>query len=196
MTKLLDIIKNIEDISFWALDETGKRLESNNFYSWSPVGKPTIIERNGCHKGLNIIGSTEVSKHFDFLYHAYPKGKGLSITAEHIIKFVEDIILFDRSRGVNITIIQWDNAKIHTADLVKQFAKTHEEDLFLLHQPSYSPELNPQEEMWHWLKDFIATATTAKDVQVLSKRVQEFKAYVSSHINEVKQRLYARNFYR
>lgn len=67
MTMLLDIIEKTEDFSLWAVDETGKGLESNNFHSWSPIGQSTVVEHNGCHKSLNIIGVTEVSKDFDFL---------------------------------------------------------------------------------------------------------------------------------
>lgn len=40
-----------------------------------------------------------------------------------------------------------DNASIHTAYEVKEFAKAHVSDLVLIHQPPYSPELNPQENM-------------------------------------------------
>lgn len=186
MSKLLDIIEYTEDISLWAFDETGKRLESNNFYSWSPIGQPTVIERNGCHKGLNIIGATEVSKYFDFMYDEYSKDDG-SVTAAHIVKFLERLLLYDRSLGRDITFIQWDNASIHKGPEVKQFLKKHEYDLFVLHQPSYSPELNPQEEMWHWMKDFIAKASAAKDVQELSNTVKQFKAYIIANKDTVKK---------
>jgi len=109
MEQLLDIIEPIEDISLWALDETGKELESNNFRSWSPVGEPMVIERNGSHKGLNIIGATEIKNHFNFLYHEYRKGD-CTITASHIVMFLKDLMQYDRDRGINITIVQLDNA--------------------------------------------------------------------------------------
>lgn len=194
MSELLDIIENVEDTSLWVLDETGKRLESNNHYTWSPVGKPTVIERNGSHKGVNIIGATEVSKHFDFVYHAYSKEDG-TITASHIIKFLEDLLQYNQSKGIRLTFIQWDNARIHTAEEVKQFAKDHENELVILHQPPYSPELNPQEEMWHWLKSFIAKATAAKSVQELLNMIREFKAYIAVRPDLVKHRLHARNWF-
>lgn len=195
MSKLLDIIENTGDVSLWAFDETGKRLESNNFYSWSPIGQPTVIERNGCHKGLNIIGATEVSKHFDFIYDEYSKEDG-SIKAVHIAKFLKHLLLYDRSLGRNITFIQWDNASIHKGPEVKQFLKEHESDLFVLHQPSYSPELNPQEEMWHWMKDFISKAYAAKNVQELSNIIKQFKAYIGNNKEAVKKRLHACNWFK
>ncbi|MCX7920981.1 MAG: IS630 family transposase [Clostridia bacterium] len=195
MATLLEIIENTEDFSLWVFDETGKRLESNNFYSWSPIGKPTMIERNGCHKGLNIIGATEVSKHFEFLYHQYTKEDG-SVTAAHIANFLEQLLLHDRSLGSKVTFIQWDNATIHKGKEVKQLLKDHESDLFVLHQPPYSPELNPQEEMWHWMKNFIAKASAAKNVQELSDTIKQFKAYVAANKDKVKKRLYAGNWFK
>jgi transposase len=94
------------------------------------------------------------------------------VTATHIIKFLEHLLLYDKSIGKSVTFIQWDNARIHTAEQVKQFIKEHKSDLYVLHQPSYSPELNPQEEMWHWMKDFIAKTSTEKDVQELSALIK------------------------
>jgi transposase len=192
---ILDIIEPVEDISLWALDETGKRLESNNFYSWSPVGEPTVIERNGCHKGLNIIGATEILKHFNFVYDAYTKSEG-TVTAAHIIKFLERLVLYDRARGINITVVQWDNANIHKAYEVKQFVKAHESDLILIHQPPYSPELNPQENMWNWMKKFLSQASAYKNEQELAVGLKKFKAYIEARPDEVKQWLYARNFFK
>ncbi|MCX7748965.1 MAG: IS630 family transposase [Clostridia bacterium] len=195
MAILLDIIEPVEDISLWAMDETGKRLESNNYYSWSPVGKPTVIERNGSHKGLNIIGATEVLNHFDFVYDVYTKDEG-TVTAAHIIKFLEKLLLYDKSRGVKLTIVQWDNAGIHKSSDVKQFAKAHESDLVLIHQPPYSPELNPQENMWNWMKKFMSQSSAAKNEQELLNRLKEFKAYIKARPEAVKQWLYARNFFK
>ena len=195
MAYLLDFIEPIGDISLWAMDETGKRLESNNFYSWSPLGKPTSIERNGCHKGLNIIGATETSKSFDFIYDEYTKNEG-SVTAAHIVRFLKHLLLYDKSRGVNLSIIQLDNARIHKAIEVKQFVKEHKSDLVLIFQPPYSPGLNPQENMWNWMKKFISEAKAAKNEHELSVRVKAFKAYVSARPNDVKRWLYARNFFK
>jgi transposase len=195
MSELLDIIEHVEDISLWAMDETGKRLESNNFYSWSPKGKPTIIEHNGCHKGLNIIGATEILSHFNFVYTAYSKDDG-AITASHIISYFEKLLQYDKSRGISKTIVIMDNAKIHTAEEMKQFAVAHEDDLVLLRQPPYSPELNPQENMWNWLKRFISKASTAKNVQELNDALEKFKVYIKANPEKVKKCLYARNFYK
>lgn len=174
MSDLLDIIEPVEDISLWALDETGKRLESNNQYFWGPKGQSTIVERNGSHKGINIVGATEIKDHFTLVYDVYTKDDG-ALKAAHIIKFMEHLLDYDRKRGVCKTMIVLDNAKPHIAAEVKEFAVAHKNDLVLIHQPPYSPELNPQENMWNWLKDNISEASAAKNVQELLDRVHNFE---------------------
>jgi transposase len=195
MAILLDIIEPVEDISLWALDETGKRLESNNFYSWSPKGKPTVIERNGSHKGLNIIGATEILRHFGFLYEAYSKDDG-SVTAMHVVDYLNCLLQYDKERGISKTMVILDNARIHTAEEVKDFAKAHTNDLVLIHQPPYSPELNPQENMWNWLKSFVSQASALKTEQELISRIEKFDDFIATVPEKVKNWLYARNFYK
>ena len=161
MSDLLDIIEEVEDISLWAMDETGKRLASNNQYFWGPKGESTVVERNGSHKGINIIGATEVMNHFGFVLQAYSKDDG-SLTSDHVIKYIEQLLEYDKNRGICKTIIILDNAKPHTAAAVKEFAVKPENGLVLLHQPPYSPELNPQENMWNRLKRDISKAQHVK----------------------------------
>lgn len=38
----------------------------------------------------------------------------------------------------------WDNGRVHTSKAVEEFIKQHEEDLFILNLPPYSPMSNPQ----------------------------------------------------
>jgi len=194
MSVVLDIIEPLGDVSLWCQDETSKRLESNNFYSWSPVGKPTEIECNGCHKGINIIGATEVLNHMGFVYDVYSKKEG-SLTAAHVVKYMERLLDYDKARGISTTFVQLDNSPIHKGPLIQEFVEAHKSDLIVLHQPPYSPHLNPQEEMWHWMKNFIAQASAVKNEQELLHLVNRFEAYIKAHPDEVRHRLYARNYF-
>lgn len=204
MAIALEIFEPLSDISMWALDETGKRLESTNYYNWSPIGSPKIIEHNACHEGLNIIGATEILKHFNFIYNEYSvRTKKYpddivdnSIRAEHIIKFLKELIEYDRQRGITKTFVILDNARIHTAQSVRDFAKTHERELYLLFQPKYSPQLNPQENMWNWMKNFLSRANAYKSINELKESLGKFKEYVDNNIPLVKQRVYAHLYFK
>jgi transposase len=204
MARFLDIFEHLPDVSLWALDETGKRLESSNYYSWSLIGAPKVIEHNASHEGLNIIGATEIVNHMKFIYDSYPvRAKKYpddvvdnSIRGEHIIKFLKKVIEYDRQRGITKTFIILDNARIHTAKSVKEFIKQYDKELFLIFQPKYSPQLNPQENIWNWLKTFLSCANAYKSIDELNSNLANFKDYLSNNISKVKQRVYARLYYK
>lgn len=191
----MDIIEHVDDISLWAMDETGKRLESNNFRSWSLRGKPKVIEQNGSHKGINIIGATSILKDFDFIHQAYDKEE-TTITASHIIRFLTYLLEFDRHRGKNMSIVIMDNASIHRAKEVKRFALEHKEDLMIIYQPPYSPELNPQENIWSWMKRTMSQAMAIKNISELFLKLEEFTHIAHSNLEGIKNMVYARKFYK
>lgn len=198
MSALLDIIDHIGDASLWALDETSKQLESNNFYSWGPKGQYKPIERNGSKKGLNIIGATEITNHFEFLYDEYEKGTEDSITirAQQVISFLDKLVEYDKARGIGVTFVLLDNARIHRAKQLRKHILKYKNRLFLIYQPSYSPQLNPQENMWNWMKKYLANDKAFENIKALSERVSEFKDLVASDKNTVKQWVWARSFFK
>jgi transposase len=52
-----------------------------------------------------------------------------------------------------------DNASIHKAKTIKEFASRHENVSFF-HLATYSPEYNPTEQIWKWLKSLVHAAKT------------------------------------
>ncbi|WP_051115657.1 IS630 family transposase [Clostridium pasteurianum] len=142
------IIENTEDSVLYVEDETGIRIESVNRRSWSPVGQSPIVESNNTHAGFNIIGATEISKNYNTLINIYPAKH--SITSIEMLEFLKQLL--EQNKGKKIFLI-WDNYNIHKAKNIEEFAQLHNEELFLINLPPYSPMLNPQENVWKWLKD-------------------------------------------
>jgi transposase len=195
MSILLDIIEHLSDTSLWALDETGKRLEPNNFYGWSPIGKPREIEHNGSHDGLNIIGATEILEHNEFVYEEYPIYE-TTICSSHVIEYLKKLLEYDRERGVNLTFVILDNAGMHKSKEVKAFARENQDKLALIFQPPYSPKLNPQENIWNWMKKFVSGDLAYKSNLELSNSIKNFKKYLSENHEKVFQMVHARNYYK
>ena len=87
-------VENDSDSVLYVMDETALRTESNNRRTWSPVGVSPVLESNGSHQGVNIIGATEITKNFDTVDDVYD--------AEHTIKSTEIkefIVLFLKYRN-------------------------------------------------------------------------------------------------
>jgi transposase len=103
---------------------------------------------------------------------------------------------YDSSRGKNLSMVILDNARIHRAQDVRKFAKEHKDRLMIIFQPKYSPELNPQENMWNWMKQFMQQASAYKNAQELIIKLEEFAEKVNNNADEVKNMVYTRKFYK
>jgi transposase len=132
-----------------------------------------------------------------FLYDEYEKGTkdSISICATEIISFLKKLLKHDKQRGIVKTFVLLDNASIHRADLVKKFARNNKDRLFLLFQPPYSPELNPQENMWNWMKNFLSNKSAYTSIEELSNELIRFSNYANSNPEKIKQRAGARNYF-
>lgn len=172
-------------------DETKIRVESNNYRSWSHIGQPPVIERNGTRKGVNIISATEISKNFDSVVHVYSSDE--RITSNEIIKFLKDLLDINRD---NIVFMIWDNARIHTSKAVEQFIKQHEDELFTLNLPPYSPMLNPQENVWNKLKSYFYEYKARSSINEIKDFISNYFNPANSNKAEAKSLVNARSYYK
>lgn len=172
-------------------DETKIRVESNNYRSWSPIGEPPVIERNGSRRGVNIIGATEISKNFDSVVNVYSSDE--RITSNEIIKFLKDLLNINKNKRI---FIIWDNARIHTSKIVEEFIKLHEDELFILNLPPYSPMLNPQENVWNKLKSYFYEYKARSSINEIKDFISDYFNHVNSNKDETKCLVNARAYYK
>jgi len=76
-------------------------------------------------------------------------------------------------------IIILDNASIHKSKKTKEFLQRHT-NIHLLHLPTYSPEYNPVEIFWRWIKPKVYGFSALGGLQEL---VSRFRKHVW-HYNE------------
>ena len=72
-----------------------------------------------------------------------------------------------------LTLI-WDGAKIHTCQQVKAYLQGQENEkkrIWLEKLPPYSPELNPAEQVWNYLKHVLLKNEVSKTLEVLKIKV-------------------------
>ena len=76
-----------------------------------------------------------------------------------VVRFLEHL---ERHLGGQLVIV-WDGAQIHRGQAVKEFlAAGHANRLELLALPGYAPELNPDEAVWHWVKQKLGNVSCLK----------------------------------
>ncbi|RCX18053.1 transposase [Fontibacillus phaseoli] len=151
-------------------------------YNWFPKGQQRKIATYGEHKGAKLFAAIDYEtgqvthreeENFDTkafqrflvdILHAYPKGKLVMIL---------------------------DNARAHHADEIQKFLREHSR-LQLVFLPKYSPELNPVEGLWKWLKQDVVNNVFFHKFYIIRSHVAAFMKRVNQHPLEAIDRLLVR----
>ena len=109
--------------------------------TWATRGNtPTIFAKTNWEKLSVIGGITSQGQFFQQTHEGSIKAPGFISFLTHLLRHIEG----------KLTVVV-DNAKIHRAKIVMEFVAKHER-LTITHLPPYSPELNPIELVWAYVK--------------------------------------------
>lgn len=123
-------------------DEAGIKLEPTPGRIWSLKGRQPLIPSRTDRRKVNVAGYVNPLTGKIFVFRA-DKGN-----AENFIKQLEEIRKFYLRKKVTLYV---DNARWHHAKSVNEWLKKHE-NFKLKFIPPYSPELNPIERHWWYLR--------------------------------------------
>lgn len=171
------------------MDETGICIESDNRSSWSPVGRPPILEKNASHDGLNIIGSTSILNTFHTVNDIYSSDH--SITSKEIKTHIEYLLKINPNKKV---VVFLDNAKTHTSLEMQRFYLYKRKVLTIVLLPRYSPYMNPQENIWNHLKAKLYKPSARSSIYELVIDIQSIYDELNSDVNKIHSLAYARKF--
>jgi len=142
----LQILKQIAsdgviDVTFF--DESGFNLRPNIPYAWTPIGKTLSVPAK-ISKNLSVLGFLNVAS--QKLYGATTSDR---VDSDMVIG-VFDLFADEITKR---TIVVLDNASIHKSKKFKSKIEDWEEKgLFLFYLSPYSPQLNPIEILWRFMK--------------------------------------------
>ena len=143
-------------------DEAGVSLIPYLRTTWSPKGETPTIKVTGKKGGVCVSSAISPAGRMIFRIE---KGR---MTSETYIDFLAKIILQHPHRKI---VVISDNAPIHTSKSVQSFALSNKKRISLFYIPSYSPELNPDEHVWSYLKTYELAAHQAHNKKELRKIV-------------------------
>ena len=130
-------------VDLYYFDESGFNLTPNLPYVWSVIGKTISIPAR-MSRNLNVLGFLNINNSKLFASTTYDK-VDTDIVIEVFNLFVETL--------TKKTIVVLDNAAIHTSKKFKnQIKRWEQKGLFLFYLPPYSPQLNPIEQLWKFMK--------------------------------------------
>ncbi len=170
------------------VDEAALRADAHRGTTWAPVGQTPVVEDSGDRFGLRLMSA--VSPRGDLKFATFD-GR---MTSRRFVDFLKKL---RADTGKPIMVIA-DNASYHKDGLAKRYRQATPEGIRVEMLPAYSPELNPDEQVWNHLKARLAKSFIAskEQMQRLAKAtlfsIQRNTALVLSFF-ALKDTLYAAN---
>jgi transposase len=123
-------------------DESGIRSDFHSGKTWAPKGQTPVIEVTGARFSLNMMGAISTRGQLRFMLI-----EG-SVSSEHICDFLARLM---HNTDEPVFLI-WDGHPTHRSKKVKECIASFDGKLEVYTLPSYSPELNPAEQVWNNVK--------------------------------------------
>lgn len=135
--------------------------------TWAfPKAKPVarVSGRRGQHVGITAAVNEQGRLCFELTQ------EDETFTSKVFLRFVRKLRKEFPSRSIILIV---DGAPIHIAKIVREFQKKHESQFRLEILPAYSPEFNPTEKTWGFVKAKKLNASTASNKQELRQKTQD-----------------------
>jgi len=124
-------------------DEAGVRSDYHSGTTWAPKGQTPIVRTTGSRHSLNLVSAISAKGSMRFMT---VNGK---MNADLFIEFLKRLL---KNQNSPVFLIV-DGHPVHRSAKVKAFVEATDGRLKLFQLPAYSPELNPDEQVWNQLKN-------------------------------------------
>ena len=153
-------------------DESAVSLAPVLGTTWSRKGKTPKIKVTG-NRG-SIAVSSAISPAGRMLFRIEKK----TVNSETFIDFLKQIM---RNHKLRKIIIVTDNSMTHISAMTKKFLEQNKNKLAVYLLPTYSPDLNPDEEVWKYLKNVKLEAHQARNKK-------EFRPLIRSKMQSMQKK--------
>ena len=85
-------------------------------------------------------------------------------------------------------IVIWDNGPAHGGDAIRAYLATPDVRLRLVRLPAYSPDVNPDEAIWGWIRDEVTANTCFGTKAKVQHHIGQFFRGIVHRTDEVKRR--------
>jgi len=147
---------------------------------WSLKGQQPKIYTHGGRKRQTLIGAVD------------PIGGDLHVALTDELKteqfqhFLEGLLArYPPSKSL---IIVLDNARVHHAKQLSLFLEHNEDRLELLYLPPYSPDLNPMEWCWKFMRKEVTHNTFFTNFESLKREIAKFVLKHKRSSSEIQSR--------
>lgn len=163
LNKIKMIIKKHKAILYFE-DESNISLTPVMGKSWGPIGKKIVHKVTGNRGSLSAISA--ISNDGRLVFNIFDGNKRFN--SDDIIKFLSDMLKNQPRRHL---IVVMDRATCHRSVKTKAFIESQRR-LHVFYLPARSPQLNPDEQVWAYLKNHELKShqkTNLKNLKILTK---------------------------
>lgn len=151
-------------------DEATVRLTGVLARTWGPRGKRTIQKATGIRGTVPVMSA--LGSHGNLLFQLYDQ----RISSDEVLSFLSEMLKHHPRRHL---VVVMDRARPHTSKKVVEFIKTQRR-LHVFYLPPYSPDFNPDEQVWNHLKNEKLKGHQARSVKELREITQNKLSEMSS----------------
>ena len=167
-----------EDWELIFVDEATIRRHPTLTAQWCLVGEVPEVPTGDDHTKVHVYGAVAPLTGRTH-YHIGPTlGKG------EFAQFLEHLLVYHP--GKRLLVIH-DRGEQHTGAPVEAIVREAEGRLSLKAQPAYSPELNPQERIWKWLRRVVTHNHWFATLKEQIEAVRNFFRYLAGVKDQVRQ---------
>ena len=123
-------------------DEAGVRSDYHAGTTWGVKGKTPVVRSTGQRRAVNLLSAVSARGHLRFMV---AKGR---VNGPVFVEFLKRL-LHNAPRPVFLIL---DGSSYHRSRRVKDYLARQGGKLRLFFLPPYSPELNPDEQVWNYVK--------------------------------------------
>lgn len=141
------------------LDEASVKQHPNIQPKWSLKGSKDFIGTYGNHANINVLGA--INHDLGKAFHM----KSKKLNSEVFMKFVEHLAMLNPTKHL---VLVADNAPWHTSKKVTGFLESLSDTIEVLWLPAYSPDFNPIEHLWRFMKEIVSNFFFPKMTELIS----------------------------
>ncbi|WP_438498240.1 IS630 family transposase [Paenibacillus sp. IHBB 3054] len=151
-------------------------------YNWFPRGRQRKVPTYGKHEGAKLFGA--INYETGQVHHREEE----KANTEAFIRFLQDLLTAYPNGKIALIL---DNSRIHHAIGLQPFLEEHPR-LQLVFLPPYSPNLNPVEGLWLWLKSDVVNNVFFEKFYKIKLHVSQFMKRINQQPMETIDRLLVR----
>ena len=149
------------------MDESGFSLVPIRGTTWAEIGRPPLLRETFTRRNQSGLGFISVTPTDHKMKFHFTIMDGSCVTEDFIFWLTQLHRHFRKK-----VMIVWDRLPAHLS--TQSFFEREHADWFIFEYfPSYSPELNPVEQCWQWMKNVFLANFVPKDNPELHIKVRE-----------------------